>query len=215
MKVKRALLGVRVTAGLEGTMTAWAGISPLIMLERKCGLVELGDRVLPVKGSSRGLRSGEMLECFALMSAMGGECYDDMERLRADAGLSAMLGYAAPSAETARQWLDKFHDESLMAGRPLQGSFLPPESKYLAGLEEANRKIIWAYVKAVLPPTWQIPESQWASSGVGQREKDGQPQLWVTLDIDAHLVETHKGLSTATKDTRPFNQWWSPGRRQD
>jgi len=192
MKVKRPLLGVRVTGGLEGTMTAWAGISPLIMLERKCGLVELGDRVLPVKGSSRGLRSGEMLECFVLMSAMGGECYDDMERLRGDAGLSAMLGYTAPSAETARQWLDKFHDESLMAGRPLQGSFLPPESEYLAGLEEANRKLIWAYVKAVLPPTWQIPESQWASSGVGQPEKDGQPQLWVTLDIDAHLVETHK-----------------------
>lgn len=136
MKVKKPLLGVRVTGGLEGTMTAWAGISPLIMLERKCGLVELGDRVLPVKESSRGLRSGQMLECFTLMSAMGGECYEDMERLRGDAGLAAMLGYTPPAAETARQWLDKFHDESLMAGRPLQGSFLPPESKYLAGLDD-------------------------------------------------------------------------------
>lgn len=192
MKVKEPLLGVRVTGGLEGTMTAWAGISPLIMLERKCGLVELGNRVLPVKESSRGLRSGEMLESFALMSAMGGECYADMERLRGDAGLAAMLGYTPPAAETARQWLDKFHDESLMAGRPLQGSFLPPESKYLAGLEDLNRKVIRVYVATVLPPTWMIPESQWGSSGVGQPGKDGKPIPWVTLDIDAHLVETHK-----------------------
>lgn len=192
MKVKKPLLGVRVTGGLEGMMTAWAGISPMIMLERKCGLVELGDRVLPVKESSRGLRSGQMLECFALLSAMGGECYDDMEQLRGDAGLAAMLGYTPPAAETARQWLDKFHDESLMVGRPLQGSFLPPESKYLSGLEEVNRKVIRSYVEAVLPPTWKTPESQWVSSGVGQPGKDGKPIPWVTLDIDAHLVETHK-----------------------
>ncbi|MBI4287754.1 MAG: IS1380 family transposase [Chloroflexi bacterium] len=173
-------------------MTAWAGICPLIMLERKCGLVELGDRVLPEKESSRGLRSGQMLECFALLSAMGGECYEDMEILRGDAGLAAVLGYTPPASETARQWLDKFHDESLMAGRPLQGSFLPPESKHLAGLEELNRRVIWSYIQTVMPPSWQIPESQWKACGVGEPGKDGKPIPWVTLDIDAHLVETHK-----------------------
>lgn len=92
MRVKKPLPGVRVTGGLEGTMTAWAGVSPLIMLGRKCGLVEAGDRVLPGKESPMGLRSGQMMESFVLLSAMGGECYDDMERLRQDAGLAAMLG---------------------------------------------------------------------------------------------------------------------------
>lgn len=177
--------------GLQGTMTPWAGVSPLIMLERKCGLVELAHKVLPPKTSPKGLLSGQMLECFVLMSAIGGEGYDDMERLRGDSGLAAMLGYTPPASATARQWLDKFHDESLMAGRPLQRSFLPPESKYLAGLEEVKRKIIWAYVKVVLP-SWMVPEGQGATSGVGQMGKDGKPTLWVTLDIDAHLVETHK-----------------------
>jgi hypothetical protein len=129
MRVKKPLLGVTVTGGLEGAMTAWAGISPLVMLERKCGIVDLGDRVLPKKASTIGLRSGQMLESFTILSAMGGECYEDMERLRGDAGLCALLGYTPPAAETARQWLDKFHDESLMLGRPLQGSFLPPESR--------------------------------------------------------------------------------------
>lgn len=79
-----------------------------------------------------------------------------------------------------------------MLGRPLHGSFLPPESKYLAGLEEVNRKVIRSYIETVLPPTWMIAESQWASSGIGQPGVDGKPIPWVTLDIDAHLVETHK-----------------------
>ena len=171
-------------------MTAWAGISPLVMLERKCGLVELGERVLPKKASAVGLQSGQMTECFVLLSVMGGDCYEDMERLRSDGGLAAMLGYAPPAAETARQWLDKFHDETLMLGRPLQGSFLPPESKYLAGLEELKRKVIWTYARTVLPATWSIPESRWGASGIGQ--PGGQPIPIVTLDIDCHLVETHK-----------------------
>ena len=150
MKVKKPLLGVTVTGGLEGTMTAWAGTSPLVMLVRKCGLVESGNRLLPKKASSVGLQSGQMMESFVLLSATGGECYEDMERLRSDAGLAAMLGYTLPAPETARQWLDKFHDETLMLGRPQQGSFLPPESKYLAGLEELNRQVIRTYVK--IPP---------------------------------------------------------------
>lgn len=190
MGVKKLLLGVRVTGGLEGAMTAWAGLSPLVMLECKCGLVELENRVLPKKTSSSGLRSGQMMESFVLLSAMGGDCYEDMERLRGDAGLAGMLGYTPPAAATARQWLDKFHDETLMLGGPLQGSFLPPESKYVAGLEEVNRRVIWAYVQTVLPPTWQIAESQWSVAGVGQ--PGGQPIPVAAFDIDAHLIETNK-----------------------
>ena len=62
-----------------------------------------------------------------------------------------------------RLWLDRFHDEELRQGRPVQGSFLP-----LVRLREVNRQVIWAYVGAV------------------------QPDLGVTFDIDAHLVETSK-----------------------
>lgn len=91
-----------------------------------------------------------------------------MEKLRQDKGLAAMLGYTPPASETARQWLDKFHEEELMEGRPLQGSFLPPESNRLAGLKEVNRRLIWAYIEAVRPG-WDV-----------------------TFDIDAHLVETSK-----------------------
>lgn len=54
-----------------------------------------------------------------LRSALGGDCVEDMQRLRDD-GLSGILGYRPPAPETARQWLDRFYDEFLMVP-PLQG----------------------------------------------------------------------------------------------
>jgi len=55
-----------------------------------------------------------------------------------------------------------------MRERPLQGSFIPPETLALAGLKEPNRQIIWTYIDRV-KPGWQV-----------------------TFDVDAHLVETAK-----------------------
>jgi hypothetical protein len=109
-----------------------------------------------------------MTESFVLLSALGGECVEDVERLRQDKGLEAMLGYQLPAPETARQWLDKFHDEELMSGQPEQGAFIPVESAPLAGLREPNRQVIWGYIEKM------------------------KPGKEVTLDVDAHLVETNK-----------------------
>ena len=55
-----------------------------------------------------------MVESFMLLSTLGGDCLDDMKRLRENKGLEAMLGYRPPAPETARQWLDRFHDEKVM-----------------------------------------------------------------------------------------------------
>lgn len=52
--------------------------------------------------------------------------------------------------------------------RPLQGSFIPTESKPLAGLKEVKRRTISAYVEAV-HPGWDV-----------------------TLDVDDQLIETNK-----------------------
>lgn len=168
MKQKKPLLGVKIVPGLEEEMTPWAGASLLIELGRKCGMVETAEQVFLNKKSSKGLTSGQTVESFVLLSALGGDCIDDMEHLREDLALATMLGYTPPAVETARQWLDKFHNEELMMGRPLQGSFLPPESQPLVGLKEVNRRVIWAYVAAM------------------------NPGLELTIDVDAHLVETNK-----------------------
>ena len=167
MKRKDEVLGVKIVGGLKEASTPWAGASLFVDLFRRSGMDSVANRVLPAKGSAKGLKQGQTVESFALLSALGGDCIEDMQHLRADDGLSAMLGYRPPAPETARQWLDRFHDESLMTA-PLQGSFIPPESEPLAGLKEVRRRTVWAYVEAV------------------------HPGSDVTLDIDVQLTETAK-----------------------
>jgi hypothetical protein len=137
-------------------------------LFRKVEADKLANRVLPAKRSSKGLTQGQMVESIIILSALGGECLDDMRRIRDDAGLAGILGYRPPAPETARQWLDGFHDETLMSQAPLQGSFIPRESSALAGLMEVNRQIIRVY---------------------SNNHKHGQE---LTLDVDTQLIETNK-----------------------
>ena len=164
----RSSLGVILTGGLEEEVTPWGGAALVVELYRKAGVEAAVERALPKKKSSKGLRQGQMVESFVLMSALGGDCIDDIERLRQDKGLRVMLGYQPPAPETARQCLDKFHEEALMQIRPLHGSFIPRESTAVAGLKEPNRQVVWTYVDKV-KPSWQV-----------------------TFDVDAQLVETAK-----------------------
>ncbi len=178
MKGFRGHMAVTVTGGLEEVATAWAGASTLVEAYRRYGVGDAADRALPRKKTAKGLSQSQMTESFILLSALGGECVEDMKRLRQDKGLAAMLGYQIPAAETARQWLDKFHDEESMSGQPKQGVFLPAESVPLAGLREPNRQVIWSYIDKMKP---------------GEE---------LTLDVDAHLVETTKANAFYCYDGR-------------
>jgi hypothetical protein len=168
MKRDSERLGVKIVGGLKEVSTPWSGVTLLIDLFRKIELDKLANKVLPAKKSPKGLEPGQMIESFVLLSALGGENNEDMQHLRNDTGLAGILGYIPPASETARQWLDKFHDETLMEEKPLQGSFIPPESTGLAGLRELNKRIIRTYVNNL------------------------KPVLDVTLDVDTQLIETSK-----------------------
>ena len=100
---KRSTLGVTLTGGLEEGVTPWAGAALLVELYRKAGIGAAVEQSLPRKRSPKGLREGQMVESFILLSTLGGDCLDDMKRLREDKGLEAMLGYRPPAPETARQ----------------------------------------------------------------------------------------------------------------
>ena len=182
MSRQKSRLGISYAGGLAEESTAFAGAGLLAELYRQAGVGAVAEGVLPKKQSPRGLSQGQMVEAFILLSALGGECVEDMERLRQDPGLATMLGYTPPAAETARQWLDRFHDWEAMAGRPEQGSFLPPESAGLAGLRATNQRVVAAYVGALKP--------------AGE----------VTLDVDAHLVETTKAEAKVCYDGYPAFQ---------
>ena len=75
------------------------------------------------------------MESFVILSALGGECVEDFQTLRADLGLGAMVGYSFPAPSTARSFLERFHDEEAVAKRPGQGSFIPRESRGAGRLE--------------------------------------------------------------------------------
>lgn len=168
MKKPTEFLGVKIVGGLKEVSTPWSGASLLVELYRKLEMDQLANKILPAKKTAKGLKPGEMVESFILLSALGGECFEDMQHLRDDAGLAGIVGYQAPSPEVARQWLDRFHDGALMENRPLQGSFIPPESRALSALKELDRRVIYTYNKNLNP---------------GEE---------VTLDVDTQLIEVCK-----------------------
>src|SRR4029079_1994472 len=160
---------IDLRGGLTDQVTPHAGAALLLDLIRRSGTVAAAERDLPAKPSPEGLRQGELVEGFVLLSALGGECLDDFDGLRRERGLAALLGYDLPAASTARQWLDRmFHDPESVQDRPTQGSFIPRESDGLAGLRAVVQQTTRSYVAAVQPG----PEA--------------------TLDVDAHLVESSK-----------------------
>src|SRR5680860_603636 len=173
------VLGVELVPGLEESTTPYAGVSLLIELMRRCGVDAVSNRVLAAK---KGLSAGKMVECFVVLSALGGECLEDFAILRQDLGLEAMLGYRPAAVETARQYLDRFHDEKLLEGRPEQGAFVPMEPSPLAGLGVVNGQVIRNYVGVMAPG----------------RE--------VTLDVDAHLVPTTKQEAFVCYEGHPAYQ---------
>lgn len=165
--------------GLNEVVTPHAGVTLLIEVGRMSGVMASAERSLPAKRSSKGLGQGQFVEAFVVLSALGGECLDDLDVLRRDEGLAAILGYQLPAASTGRQWLDDFHDEKLLDDRPLQGSFIPEESARLAGLRSVVERTVRAYVSAV------------------------RPAALVTLDVDAHLVESSKEIALKTYEGFP------------
>lgn len=167
-------LDIDFAGGLTQEVTPHAGVGLLIDLGRRSGVMAAAERRLPAKKSAKALGQGQMVESFVLLSALGGDCLDDFDNLRRDYGLAAMLGYHLPAASTARQWLDQFHDQEAVKARPAQGSFIPRETDRLAGLKAVQQHCLLAYM------TSQKPGSV------------------LTLDVDAHLVESAKETALAT-----------------
>jgi hypothetical protein len=100
-----------------------------------------------VKERQRGHDEATFVESFVLLNAAGGECLDDFERLRADPGLSEMIGHGVPSAEAARKFLYAFHEQEKIEQAkqqrlPEQIAYIPGESEPLAGLGKVNQDLI-------------------------------------------------------------------------
>src|SRR5512134_1015463 len=135
-------LNFEIDAALEPSLvTARAGIPSLIEAFRQTGTAAVIDKTVRVKARKRGLSSSQMVESLLALWAAGGEHAEDFDQFRQDAALGVLIGYELPAAQTARDFLAAFHEDSL----PLlqEGkAMVPAESAPLQGLAAANRELV-------------------------------------------------------------------------
>src|SRR3989440_6979620 len=93
---------------LEECLTGLGGIPLLVRAARWLDVPGSVERHLRVKQRERGFDEATYVESFLVLNAAGGDCLEDFDQLRADAGLSELLGHAVPSAEAAGEILYYF-----------------------------------------------------------------------------------------------------------
>jgi Transposase DDE domain group 1 len=179
---------------LEEAVTAYGGVPLFLRAARALEVGGLTNRHLHLKQRQRGFDEASYVESLLVLNALGGECLEDLERLREDDGLREMLGHEVPSPEAARKFLYQFHDEEklhpaqneLAAG---QVSYIPDESAPLRGLAQVNQGLV---------------------QEIGRRCAD---QKIATIDLDATILESWKREAKPTyqggKGYQPVLALWA------
>ena len=160
-------LNFEIDTELEtGLVTARAGIPSLVEAFRLTGTAAVVERTVKLKKRKRGLTSSETVESFLALWAAGGERCEDFDRLREDKALVELIGHELPAAQTARDFLDQFHEDDLPLLQDGKAS-VPSESAALQGLASANKELILDL-------------------------QCRKPQKIATLDIDATIIHSSK-----------------------
>lgn len=188
MADKEGLLPFKLIEDESGeALTSFSGLPLVVETCEALGLAGLVKRHVWIKQRNRGYSESKYVESVVALMAAGGDCLEDIERLRSDAGLKLLLG-EMPSAEAVRFFLYAFHDEKLLEGKPQQGAFIAEETEPLAGLWEVNREVV-------------------LKASRGEKPKEA------TIDQDATVVESHKEESQWTylgeKGYQPLIHYWA------
>jgi hypothetical protein len=125
-------------------LTALGGVPLVARAFRSLGLPAAIQEHVHIKQRERGYDEATYVESLVVFNAAGGECVEDLERLREDAALSKLLGRDFPSPRATLEFLYQFHDEQKMeeATRrraPDEIAYIPEESVQLQGLGRVNR----------------------------------------------------------------------------
>jgi hypothetical protein len=158
---------------ISETLTAMGGVPLVVQAFRSLGLPASVRQHVRVKQRERGYDEATMVESFVILNAVGGECFEDFQRLREDPGLSEMIGHGIPSPEAARKFLYQFHEQDKIEEAQQRRSgdeiaYIPEESEALAGLGRVNRDLV---------------------EELGRRCPD---QRIATVDQDATVIESRK-----------------------
>lgn len=154
-------------------VTAHAGVPLLVELFRFSGAAEIAEERLPKKERRRGLTSSEMVESLLALWAAGGERCEDMEHLRKDEALEKMIGHGFPSPQTARDFLEGFHEEDLPLWHAGERSEIREESRGVAALGAINSRLV-------------------------EHLQERTREKTATLDVDATIIESSKRAAKMT-----------------
>lgn len=175
-----ARLSFEIDTKLEPSLvTARAGIPSLVEVFRLTGAAAVVDAKVQVKARKRGLTASEMTESFFTLWAAGGEHAEDFDRLRQDEALATLIGHELPAAQTARDFLDRFHEDDLPLLHEGKSS-VPAESVALQGLAAASKELL---LDLAVPPSGQDRDARCRcdrdpfDEALGQDELRGRERL--------------------------------------
>jgi len=158
---------------LEECVTALGGLPLFLRAVRSLDVPGSVKRHLRLKQRERGLDEASYVESFLTLNAVGGDCLEDFDQLHEAPDVTQMAGYQMPSAEAARKFLYRFHEEALIeqAQQELavgQVSYIPEESAGLRALAQVNQDVV---------------------RELGRRCPD---QKIATVDLDSTIIESWK-----------------------
>lgn len=191
-------------------LTSLAGLPLYLDLIHSCGLDVAIRQYVRVAGA-QGWLDIQMVLAVIFLNLAGGDCVEDIERLQADTGFTAILGAiekdllsraerrslkarwrrvrerTLPSPSALSGWLERFHDPE--APKAVAGSaFIPAVTEALQGLWRVNQALL-------------------------EFIQTRRPSASATLDMDATLIETHKRDALPCykgfKACQPLNCWWA------
>jgi hypothetical protein len=142
---------------------------------RSLHLPALVEANLQLKTRARGFTEAQAVESLVLLHIAGGDCPEDFALFHGDQCLARGLGYALPKARTARDFLDRFHDETLELARPpraQQKSFILPASPPVQALQQVQAGLVQNIAKVYA--------------------QGGETLTLATVDQDATIIESHK-----------------------
>ena len=180
---------------LEECVTAHGGLPLFVRAVRSLDVPGSVKRNLHLKQRERGLDEAAYVESFLVLNALGGDCLEDFDGLHEAPDVEPMLGYVAPSAEGARKFLYRFHEDAKIeeAQQELaidQVSYIPDESVPLA--------------------VWPRSIRMWCGNWVGG-VRIRRPPRWIWTRRSSRAGR--KRRSRPTKDVPAINRCWRCGRR--
>jgi len=137
---------VETVAATDG-LTARAGLPLVLETLRALGLDRVIAEQVCVRARESGSTEAEKVAALVLLLASGGDCLADIQVLRAERGLGRWLGRQLPAADTLRQFLYAFHDDTRIAQAqaarpPGTVASIPAETAALQGLARVTTALV-------------------------------------------------------------------------